>query len=93
MCNTVLATQVVMMIYRELHVEINKEIYYSDSKVELFYIQNESGRFYIYVANSVQLFFKTTAPSQWRSHAKMAKMANTRLKSAAEKTFKYKCKW
>ena len=55
-----------MMIHRELHVEINKEIYYSDSKIELGYIQNESGRFYIYVANSVQLFCKTTAPSQWR---------------------------
>ena len=90
LCSTVLATQVVMMIHRELDIEINKEIYYSDSKVVLGYIQNESGRFYVYVANSVQLFCKTTAPSQWRWHAKMA---NTRLKSAAEKTFKYKCKW
>ena len=66
LCSTVLATQVVMMIHRELDVEINKEIYYWDSKVVLGYIENESGRFYVYVANSVQLFCKTTAPSQWR---------------------------
>ena len=71
------------MIHRELDVEINKEIYYWDSKVVLGYIENESGRFYVYVVNSVQLFCKTTAPSQWRWHVKMA---NTRLKSAAEKT-------
>ena len=54
------------MIRRELDVQIDEEIYYSDSKVVLGYIQNESRRFYVYVANRVQHIRNATAPSQWR---------------------------
>ena len=36
--SAVLATQAVMMIRRELDVEIDEEIYFSDSKVVLGYI-------------------------------------------------------
>lgn len=54
------------MIRKELDVEINEEIYYSDSKVVLGYIQNESRRFYVYVANRVQTIRNATEPSQWR---------------------------
>ena len=54
------------MIRKKLDVEVNEEIYYSDSKVVLGYIQNESRRFYIYVANRVQTIRNTTEPHQWR---------------------------
>ena len=54
------------MVRKELDVEINEEIYYSDSKVILGYIQNESRRFYVYVANRVQTIRDATEPSQWR---------------------------
>ena len=50
------------MIRKELDVEVNKEIYYSDSKVVLGYIQNESRRFYVYVANCVQTIRNATDP-------------------------------
>ena len=66
LCSAVLATQAVMMIRRELDVQVDEEIYYSDSKVVLGYIQNESRRFYVYVANRVQHIRNATAPSQWR---------------------------
>ena len=66
LCSAVLATQAVMMIRRELDVQIDEEVYYSDSKVVLGYIQNESRRFYVYVANRVQHIRNATAPSQWR---------------------------
>ena len=66
LCTAVLATQAVMMIRRELDVQIDEEIYYSDSKVVLGYIQNESRRFYVYVANRVQHIRNATTPSQWR---------------------------
>lgn len=66
LCSAVLATQAVRMIRKELDVEVNEEIYYSDSKVVLGYIQNESRRFYVYVANRVQTIHNTTEPSQWR---------------------------
>ena len=51
LCSALPATQAVMMIRRELDVQIDEEIYYSDSKVVLGYIQNESRRFYVYVVN------------------------------------------
>ena len=54
------------MIRKELDVEVNEEIYYSDSKVVLGYIQNESRRFYVYVANRVQTIRNATDPHQWR---------------------------
>ena len=54
------------MIPKELNAEVNKEIYYSDSKDVLGYIQNESRRFYIYVANRVQTIRNATETHQWR---------------------------
>ena len=50
------------MICKELDVEVNGEIYYSGSKVVLGYIQNESRRFYVYVANCVQTIRNATDP-------------------------------
>ena len=66
LCSAVLATQAVSIIRKELDVEINEEIYYSDSKVVLGYIQNESRRFYVYVADRVQTIRNATDPHQWR---------------------------
>ena len=66
LCSAVLSTNAVRMIRKELDVKIDEEIYYSDSKVVLGYIQNESRRSYVYVANRVQTIRNTTEPSQWR---------------------------
>ena len=66
LCSAVLATKAVRMIRRELDIKVDEEIYYSDSKVVLGHIQNESRRFYMYVANHVQMIRNTTEPSQWR---------------------------
>ena len=46
--------------------EIDQVTYYTDSKVVLGYLQNDSRRFYVYVANRVQLIRRLTSPSQWR---------------------------
>ena len=54
------------MIRKELDVEVNEGIYYSDSKVVLGYIQNESRRLYVYIANRVQTIRYATDPHQWR---------------------------
>ena len=56
------------MICKELDVEVNGEIYYSGSKVVLGYIQNESRRFYLYMANRMQTTCIRNAkePYQWR---------------------------
>lgn len=46
--------------------EIADVAYYTDSKVVLGYIANESRRFYIYVANQVQIIRSLSIPEQWR---------------------------
>ncbi|KAK3750007.1 hypothetical protein QZH41_008650 [Actinostola sp. cb2023] len=46
--------------------QIDDVIFYTDSKVVLGYIQNESRRFYVYVANRVQIIRKVAEPSQWK---------------------------
>ena len=50
---------------RELQFE-NTEIFWTDSKVVLGYIANESRRFHVYVANRVQEIQDKTSPKQWR---------------------------
>ena len=57
LCSEIPVTQGKMMNRTELDIEIDEEIYYSDSKVVLGYIQNESRRFYVHNA---------AAPSQGR---------------------------
>ena len=46
--------------------EMNEITFYTDSKVVLGYIQNESRRFYVYVANRVQTIRKISSPKQWK---------------------------
>ena len=57
LCSDILVTQDIMMNRIELDIETDEEIYYSDSKVVLWYIQNESRGFHVHNA---------TAPSQGR---------------------------
>ena len=40
-------------------------MYYSDSRVVLGYITNETRRFYVYVSNRVERIRKTSSPEQW----------------------------
>ena len=49
----------------ELEYEAIKDHYWTDSKVVLGFIRNESRRFHHYVANRVQLIHEHTTPSQW----------------------------
>ena len=39
--------------------------YYSDSRVVLGYITNETRRFYVYVSNRVERIRKSSSPEQW----------------------------
>ena len=65
LCAAVLAAQAVDKIIKEIDREIDKATFYTDSKVVLAYIQNESQRFYVYIANRVQQIRKISSPEQW----------------------------
>ena len=55
LCRAVLAVQAAQRVVKEIDLKISDVIYYTDSKVVLGYITNESRRFYVYVANRVEL--------------------------------------
>lgn len=50
----------------EIYVKFDAVTFYSDSKVVLGYIHNESRRIYVYVNNLVQRIKRSTSPEQWK---------------------------
>ena len=50
----------------QLDLEDVTEYFWTDSKVILGYIYNETKRFHVFVANRVQQIWEHTSPSQWR---------------------------
>ena len=65
LCAAVLATELYNIISDQLDVEIENVKFYTDSKVVLGYIHNETRRFYTYVCNRVDRIRKHTTPEQW----------------------------
>ena len=62
----VVSVRVSDMLRQELQYERVEEIFWTDSKVVLGYIKNDSKRFHVFVANRVQQIRDQTSPSQWR---------------------------
>ncbi|XP_061675487.1 uncharacterized protein LOC133500603 [Syngnathoides biaculeatus] len=65
LCGAVLAVEMAELILDELDHKPDAVRFYSDSKVVLGYICNESKRFFVYVHNRVQRIRQTTSPQQW----------------------------
>nr|XP_055053838.1 uncharacterized protein LOC129438965 [Misgurnus anguillicaudatus] len=66
LCAAVLAVEIAEKIIQELGIKPDTLLFYTDSKVVLGYICNETRRFYVYVSNRVQRIRKFTHPEQWR---------------------------
>ena len=66
LCGAVLAVQAADKVVKELDVTVAEVVFYTDSKVVLGYIRNESRRFYVYVANRVETIRRISTPDQWR---------------------------
>ncbi len=65
LCAAVLAVEMADLIEDELDLELNDIKFFTDSKVVLGYIYNESKRFYVYVHNRVQRIRQSSRPEQW----------------------------
>ncbi|KAI4892131.1 hypothetical protein NFI96_008825, partial [Prochilodus magdalenae] len=65
LCSAVLAVEIADVLREEMDVQFNSVRFFSDSKVVLGYIRNESRRFYVYVSNRVQRIRKSSLPEQW----------------------------
>ena len=65
LCVAVLAVEVGQRLIKKIDLKISDVLYYTDSKVVLGFITNESQRFYVYVANRVELIRSMSTPEQW----------------------------
>jgi hypothetical protein len=65
LCGAVLATELWQLISKHLDVNQKNVSFYTDSKVVLGYISNETRRFYTYVSNRVERIRRVSEPSQW----------------------------
>ena len=54
------------MLVKELDYQQQKDVYWTNSTTVLQYINNETKRFPVFVANCVQTICESTNPSQWR---------------------------
>lgn len=64
LCAAVLAAEMATFIQGQLALD-TKYSFFTDSKVGLGYINNETKRFYTYVANRVERIRNVTNPNQW----------------------------
>ncbi|CAJ0922777.1 unnamed protein product [Ranitomeya imitator] len=65
LCGTVLAVELADFIQHELDIHIDDVQYYSDSKVVLGYIYNQTRCFYVYVSNRIERIRRSSKPEQW----------------------------
>ena len=66
LCAAVLAVEIAELIVEEMDVTFNNITYYTDSKVVLGYIHNQSRRFYVFVHNRVQRIRQSPCLGQWK---------------------------
>ncbi|XP_028314842.1 uncharacterized protein LOC114470696 [Gouania willdenowi] len=62
----VLAVRVDIMLQRELHLKLDKSIFWTDSTTVLKYLNNETKRFQTFVANRISVVRDATEVAQWR---------------------------
>ena len=62
----VTSVKVSQQLHRELDPSGTQEVFWSDSKVVLEYIANESRRFHIFIANCVKVIQDATSIEEWR---------------------------
>ncbi len=65
LCAAVLAVELGDLIKEEQAIKLDSITYYSDSKVVLGYVANQTRRFYVYVGNRVEQIRRSSNPEQW----------------------------
>lgn len=65
LCAAVLATELYEIVRSELNFEFDSVQFFTDSRVVLGYIHNQSKRFFTYVANRVERIRRCSEPCDW----------------------------
>ncbi|XP_028403950.1 uncharacterized protein LOC114526541 [Dendronephthya gigantea] len=87
------SVRVAEMLKDELDYEDVDNFYWTDSEVVFGFINNESKRFHVYVANRVQLIRDHTAPEKWKHVATAANSADEASRGTTAKAFLEKSKY
>ena len=61
----VVSSKIICMLRKELEYAQMKEVFWTDSKTVLGYINNDARRFHVFVGNRVQEIRERTSPNQW----------------------------
>lgn len=61
-----LSVRISSLLSNELEIDIDKHVFWTDSRVVLGYISNEAKRFQMFVANRVSQIRDKTEPNQWK---------------------------
>ncbi|XP_040289970.1 uncharacterized protein LOC121002590 [Bufo bufo] len=65
LCAAVLAVEIAEVIKSEMDINIDSFTFYTDSKIVLGYIYNQTKQFYVYVSNRVERIRRFSLPKQW----------------------------
>ena len=65
LCAAVMAIDLADIIMEQLDIDFDSIRYFTDSRIVLGYISNETCRFYVYVQNRVNRIRAASSPSQW----------------------------
>jgi hypothetical protein len=65
LCAAVLSVEIADIVKQELNIDSKDFHYYTDSKVVLGYVTNETRRFFMYVSNRVNRIRASSSPEQW----------------------------
>ncbi|XP_061891197.1 uncharacterized protein LOC133641474 isoform X1 [Entelurus aequoreus] len=84
LCSAVLAVELAELITSEMDMEVDIT-FYSDSKIVLGYISNDTRRFYLYVSNRVQRIRSFSHPEQWKHVSTEANPADIATRSVSAK--------
>ena len=87
------SVRVANVLKEELDYEELQDFYWTDSKVVLGFISNESRRFHVYVANRVQFIRDQTSPDQWRYVESGSNPADEGSRGVNAKEFIRKLQW
>ena len=87
------SVRVADMLKEELDYENVEDFYWTDSEVVLGFINNESRRFHVYVANRVQQIRDHTSPKQWRHVGTSSNPADEASRGMTAKAFLENSKW
>jgi hypothetical protein len=65
MCAAVLSVEIADIVKQKLNIDSKDVHYYTDSKVVLGYVTNETRRFFMYVSNRVNRIRASSSPEKW----------------------------